>query len=257
MMNKRKFLALALVPATLLVACGGDDSLDDRLGVSDPKVRMVHAVPGAANVSLFRDNLALGSEVTNLPYKGASRYFDTSTDVRLWEVRTATTPAVTVGSLTFETHRGNKYTLIAVPAAGSLTEVARIDDPFGKGVSSDNARVRVFNAALNAPNVDAYLTLTSAGTDLATVGPNFAAAGFKQAVPGSGAESNELEGGDYTLRLTTAGTKTVIFTAAVSLAKNADWLLVTVPASAAPDDMKVLVVKSDDGAPAVELSNQP
>ena len=256
MMNKRKLLALALLPALVLAACGGgDDSLDDRLGVSDPKVRLVHAVPGAPNISLFRDNVAQGAEVTNLPYKGASRYFDTSADTRQWDVRTATTPAVTVGSVTFETHRGNKYTLIAVPDAGSLTDVARIDDPFGKGVSSDNARVRVFNAAFNTAGVDVYLT--TPGTDIATVGPNFAAVGFKQAVPGSGAESNELEGGTYTLRLTTAGTKTVIFTAAVSLAKNADWLLVPVPASVTPGDMKVLVVKSDDGAPAVELSNQP
>jgi hypothetical protein len=255
MMNKRKLLALALVPAALLAACGGDDSLDDRLGVADPKVRMVHAVPGAPNVSLFRDNLAQGAEVTGLPYKGASRYFDTSTDTRQWEVRTATTPAVTVGSVNFETHRGNRYTLIAVPTAGSLTELARIDDPFGKGVSSDNARVRVFNAAFNAPNVDVYLT--TSGIDLATVGPSFAAVGFKQAVPGSGAESNELEGGGYTLRLTTAGTKTVLFAAAVTLAKNADWLLVPVPASITPGDMKVLVIKSDDGVPAVELSSQP
>lgn len=255
-MNKRKLLALALVPAALLAACGGgNDSLDDRLGVADPKVRMVHAVPGAPNVSLFRDNLAQGAEVTNLPYKGASRYFDTSTDTRQWEVRTATTPAVTVGSVNFETHRGNKYTLIAVPAAGSLTELVRIDDPYSKGVTSDNARVRVFNAAINASNVDVYLTFS--GTDLATVGPNFAAVGFKQAVPGSGADSNELEGGAYTLRLTTAGTKTVVFTAAVTLAKNADWLLVPVPASVTPGDVKVLVIKSDDGVPAVELSSQP
>lgn len=255
MINKRKLLVLALLPAALLAACGGDDSLDDRLGVADPKVRMVHAVPGAPNVSLFRDNQAQGAEVTNLPYKGASRYFDTSTDTRVWDVRTATTPAATVGSVTFETHRGNKYTLIAVPSAGSLTDVVRIDDPFEKGVTSDNARVRAFNAAFNAANVDVYLTAPT--TDIATVGPTFAAVGFKQAMPASGANSSELEGGAYTLRLTTAGTKSVLFTSAVTLAKNADWLLVPVPASLTPGDMKVLVIKSDDGQPTVELSNQP
>jgi hypothetical protein len=256
MINKRKLLVLALVPAALLAACGGgDDSLDDRLGVADPKVRLLHAVPAAPNVSLFRENQAQGAEVTNLPYKGASRYFDTSTDTRVWDVRTATTPALPVGGVTFETHRGNKYTLIAVPAAGSLTEVVLIDDPYEKGVSSDNARVRVFNAAFNTPSVDVYLT--APGVDIATLGPTFAAAGFKQAVPASGANSSELEGGAYTLRLTTAGTKTVVFASAVTLAKNADWLLVPVPASITPGDMKVLVVKSDDGAPATELSNQP
>jgi hypothetical protein len=67
----------------------------------------------------------------------------------------------------------------------------------------------------------------------------------------------DVEGGDYVLRLTAAGTKTVLFTSPVTLAKNADWLLVPVPASATPNDMRVLVIKSDDGAPATELLNQP
>jgi Domain of unknown function (DUF4397) len=254
--NTRKLLISALLPAALLAACGGgDDSLDDRLGIADPKVRLVHAVPGAPNVSLFRDGQAQGPEVTNLAYEGASKYFDTSTDTRRWDVRTATTPAVTVGSVTFETHRGNKYTLIAVPASGSLTDVALIDDPYEKSVTSDNARVRVFNAAFNTPGIDVYLT--PPGTNLSTVGPTFAAVAYKQASPASGADSIELEGGAYTLRLTTAGTKTVLFTAAVTLAENADWLLMPVPASATPGDMKVLVIQSDAGVPATELSNQP
>ena len=40
-----------------VAACGGgDDNLDDRLDIADPKVRLVHAVPGAPNVALYRDN---------------------------------------------------------------------------------------------------------------------------------------------------------------------------------------------------------
>ena len=81
--------------------------------------------------------------------------------------------------------------------------------------------------------------------------------GYKQAAPASGADSIDLEGGDYMLRLTVAGTKTVFFTAPVTIPEDADWLLVPVPGSLTPGDMRVLVVQSDMGAPATELTNQP
>jgi len=257
MNTRRTVLALALLPAILVAACGGNDGIDDRLGVADPKVRVVHAIPGAPNVSLFRDDAAQpeNANVTNVSYKGASVYFDVSANSHKWEVKTATTPAVSVGTATFDAHRGNKYTLIAVPNAGSLTEVVEIDDPFERGLTTDNARLRVFNAAFNSPAVDVYLT--AAGVNLSTVPATLPGAGFKQAVPGSGANSVDVEGGAYVLRLTTAGTKTVLFTSPVTLDKNADWLLVPVPASVTPGDMHVLVVRSDNSAPAAELINQP
>src|SRR6185436_5072607 len=53
-MNKRQLLALAILPA-MLAACGGNDGVDDRTGSADPKVRLVHAIPGAPAVNLFRD----------------------------------------------------------------------------------------------------------------------------------------------------------------------------------------------------------
>lgn len=254
-MNKRQLLALAIVPMLLAACGGGDDSFDDRADIADPKVRLVHAIPGAANVSLFRDNVAEAADVTNMPYKGASNYFDTDRRTHTWDVRTATTPALAVGSQTFETHTANRYTLVAVPAAGSLTEVMLIADPYNKSIASDDARVRMFNAASNTAGVDMYLT-TPTGS-IAGVAPNLAGVGYKQAVPASGADSIDLEGGSYMLRLTTTGTKTVIFSALVMLPRNADWLLMPVPASATPGDVRVLVIQSDSATPSTELVNQP
>jgi hypothetical protein len=255
-MNTRaKLLLLAIAPSLLLAACGGsDDDFDDRVGLADPKVRLVHAVPLAPNVSLFRDDAAQAADVTDLAYKGASKYFDVSSSGARWDVRT-TAAALPVGSVSFDADRGHKYTLVAVPDAGSLTEVVMIDDPYNKGIVSDNARVRLFNAAFNASGVDVYLT--APGVDLATVQPTFAAVGYKQAAPASGSDSTELEGGAYSLRITEGGTKNVIFTSPVNLAKNADWLLAPVPGSLTPNDVRVLVVQSDDGAAATELTNTP
>lgn len=255
MMKKRHLLALTLVPV-LLAACGGsDDNFDDRADIADPKVRLIHAIPGGPNVSLFRDNQAQAADVTNMAYKGASNYFDTERGDHKWDVRTASNPAATVGTQTFNTTTGNRFTLIAVPDAGSLTEVALISDPYNKSITSDDARVRVFNAAFNTANFDLYITAPA--TNIATVGPTLAGAAFKQAVPASGADSVDLEGGNYTLRLTAPGTKTVFFTAPITLPRDADWLLVPVPGSVAPGDVRVLVVQSDMGAPATELTNQP
>ncbi|HEU5295277.1 MAG TPA: DUF4397 domain-containing protein [Burkholderiaceae bacterium] len=256
MNTRRALLTLVLAPAAWLVACGGNDGIDDRLGVADPKVRLVHAVPAAPAVSLFRDDAAQpeNANVTAVPYKGASNYFDVSANTHKWEVKTATTPAVSLGSVQFEHHRGNKYTLVAVPDAGSLTTVVTIDDPFEKGLTSDNARVRAFNAAFNSAPIDVYLTAPA--VSIASVNPQFVNVGFKQAAPNSGTNSMEVEGGAYVLRVTATGTKAVLFSAAVTLDKNADWLLVPVPASVTPNDMRVLVVRSD-GGPATELINQP
>lgn len=249
-------LMVAALPSVLLAACGGgNDSLDDRIDLADPKVRLVHAVPLAPNVTLFRSDVQFAAQTNDLAYKGASPYLTTSTNTDRWDVRTATSLSATVGSVTFDARRGDKYTLIAVPDASSLTQVVLIDDPYNKSIASDNARVRLFNGAFNAPNVDVYVT--SPVVDIATVAPNFPALAYKAAYPVSGNDSVELEGGAYTISVTTAGTKTVLFKATVSLAKNADWLLATVPASLTPGDMKMLVVQADAATPATELTNTP
>ncbi len=130
-----------------------------------------------------------------------------------------------------------------------------ISDPYNKSITSDDARVRVFNAAFNTANFDVYITAPT--TNIASVGPTLGGVAYKQAVPASGADSIDLEGGNYTLRLTAPGTKTVFFTAPIAVPEDADWLLVPVPASVTPGDVRVLVVQSDMGAPATELTNQP
>jgi hypothetical protein len=250
----RRSVLAAAASALLLVACGGNDGIDDRTGTADPKVRLVHAIPAAPNVNLFRDGNNQVSEATNVAYKGASVYFDVSANNHSFDVRTTTTPAASVGGAQFDAHRGNKYTLIAVPDAGSLTTVVLIDDPFERGLTSDNAHVRAFNAAFNTPSVDVYLT--PANVDFRNVSATLPGVNYKAAVPASSVNSVEVEGGPYTLRLTTPNTKTVLFTAQVTLDKNADWLIVPVPNGVTAGDMHVLVVKADSG-PAQELTNTP
>ena len=234
--------------AALVAACGGsDDNFDDRADVADPKVRFIHAVPLGVSLTLYRDGVAR-PEATDTSYKFASRYFDVGTGQATWPVRTGTTA---LAEVPFDAQRGNKYSIVALPGTSGV-ELLLINDPYNKGITSNDARVRVVNAALNARNIDIYLTAPQA--DLAITPPTLGAIAYQGVQPPSGNDSAQLEGGTYRLRITPAGSKTVIFDSPVVLAKNADWLLMAIAASATPGDVNVLVVQSDvDTQAAVEL----
>jgi hypothetical protein len=241
---------LPIVAAAFIAACGGsDDNFDDRADVADPKVRFIHAVPFGPSLTLFRNDIAR-PEASGTGYKFASRYFDVETGQATWPVRTGNSG---LDEVPFDAKRGNKYSIVALPGSSGV-ELLLIDDPYNKSITSNDARVRVVNGSLNAQNVDIYLTAPNA--DLAVTGPTLGAVTYQTAQPASGSDSAQLEGGNYRLRITAAGSKAVIFDAAVVLAKNADWLLVTIPASATPGDVNVLVVQSDvDTQAATEITS--
>lgn len=259
--RSRFLLAICAVPLAVLTACGGGsgDNLDDRLNVAEPQLRFVHAIPLGPNLTMTRNGADEG-QATNVPYKYASPYFDIRTEDTDLSLKLASSGTV-VGTLPrFRADRGHKYTVVAVPGS-SQSDMMFIDDPYNKGILSDNARARVVNASFNAQTIDVYLT--KSGVDIATVNPQFPAVAYKSAVPGSGSDAvDNLEGGTYVLRVTTAGTKNVIFTNTVDIAKNADWLIVTTPSGGTgfltPNDIKVLVTKANDaGKTMQEFSNAP
>ncbi|RDK08920.1 DUF4397 domain-containing protein [Cupriavidus lacunae] len=248
---------LALAAATVLSACGGgDDSIGARIGVSEPTVRVIHAITGGPNVDVLQNGAR--TSLLNEPYKFVSKYFNVDEGSQTFSFNVANT-ATELGRTTVSTHTGHKYTVVALPGA-TAADVLQIDDPFEKGLLSDKARVRSLNASFNAQNVDIYLTVPAA--DLAAATPTFAAVAYKSAVPASGSDSINVNGGTYRLRITTAGTKTVIFdSGALTLADNADWLITTIPVdgigAAIPNKIKVLVARGDDESQAgLELVTQ-
>jgi hypothetical protein len=247
-------LLLAAAPVLLVAACGGgDDSIDDRIDIADPKVRFIHAIPAGPNVDLLRDGTIAGG-VSNAPYRYASHYFVVDTAPATYSVRT-TVGAVQVGAINFNPTRGNKHTLIALPGDATVPNLLLINDPYNKGLTANNARIRVVNTSFNAMNIDMYITAPN--VDIATVAPNFAAAAFKTAVPASGSDSVDFNAGGYTIRITTAGTKNVIFTAPLSVSTNNDLLLLTLPNSLTPNDVKILAAVADNGQPSTEIFNTP
>ncbi len=240
-------LALACAPLMLLAACGGgDDSVDDRLSLADPKVRFVHAQEGGPALGLYRNGGTIGG-ADNVNYRFASNYFDVSSTAADYSVRT-TVGGITLDSRNLDPHQGDKYTFVAYPGG-----VAFIEDPYNRSLTSNEARVRVLNGSPNAANVDVYITAPT--TDINTVSANYSNVALGSAVPGSGADSHEFDANNYQLRITAAGTKAVIFSAPLNLSQNADLLLVTVPDGLG--DIKVLAVTADSGTTATEITDTP
>ncbi|WP_423199842.1 MULTISPECIES: DUF4397 domain-containing protein [unclassified Cupriavidus] len=251
-------LGLALAATALLAACGGgDDGVDDRLGISRPAVRMINAVTAGPNLDLIQNGSL--TQVQNAPYKFVSGYFDISTDNNLFQLNIAGTQT-TVGQTTINGTTGHKYTIVAVPGTAA-PDVVQINDPFDKGVISDSARIRGLNASINAQNVDMYITQPA--VDINSVQPTLAAIPYKGAVPASGQDSIYIDGGTYRLRVTTAGTKTVIFdSGSLTINDNADWLITTIPTdgfgAVVPNNIKVLVAQSNTSSTnSLELVSQP
>ncbi|AEI80955.1 hypothetical protein CNE_2c20020 [Cupriavidus necator N-1] len=255
--SKTLLIGLALAATAVLSACGGgDDDLGDRIGLSKPTIRVIHAITGGPNVDVLQNGVK--TSFVNKPYKFVSTYFNVETGNQLISFNTAGTQTE-LARATLVAATGHKYTVVALPGA-SAAETLTIDDPFEKGLLSNKARVRSLNASFNAQNVDVYITIPA--IDLNSVAPTFGAVGYKQASPASGKDSLDLDGGTYRLRITTAGTKTVIFdSGALTLANNADWLITTIPVDGigglTPNKIKVLVARGDDESQAgLELVTQ-
>jgi hypothetical protein len=253
MKNLKKWLWFTLLLPLMLAACGGDDT-DDQLDIADPAVRFVHASPLAPNVTLFRGTAAQ-PDATDVPYRFASNYYDTSSEAADWSVRTAT-GNVTIGTVNINPSRGNRYTLVAIAASETSSAVAVIQDPYNKPLNSNNARLRLFNAAFNGGTVDVYLTSPGADINAAGVNPVIGAVAYQAAGPASSLDSINLPGGSYTLTITTAGTKTILFTGPFSFADNQDILLLSVPDGVAPGSISVLA-KTEGTAGAIEVPSSP
>jgi hypothetical protein len=256
-MKTIRTLAALASAAALLSACGGGgNDVGKELGLQNPEIHFVHALPGGPNVDFLVNGSALQ---TNIGYKQVTNFANINTgNTTVAYANTGSTTAIASGNFP-DVAKGHEYTVLALPAV-SGGDIGLIDDPFDKGLLSNSARVRAFNATVNAPNLDIYIV--APGTDISGVSPTMAGVALKNAVPASGQDSLYLNGGTYVAIATVAGTKVPIFqSASFNLANNADWLITTVPiggalSQLAPGQIHMLVAQGGNTSqPAMELSN--
>jgi len=250
-------IVLSSVALLALSACGGGDTAS-RLDLANPAVRFVHAAAGVASLTLSRDGVAQ-AVATNVGYEFASNYADIDMGTVNWSVAT-TVGAVPVGVVSIAPVRGNKYTIVALDGAAATTSALLVVDPYNKSLTSDSARLRLVNASPNAPSVDLYMTAANANLSAPGLVPNIAATPTGQAGPPSGTDSVDIPGGTvYQVTVTTAGTKTVLFTGLLGFSANQDILLVTVPDPLAPAKVAVFFKfeGSTGSAPIAGLATHP
>ncbi|HTH59063.1 MAG TPA: DUF4397 domain-containing protein [Paraburkholderia sp.] len=241
----------------LLAACGGGGSdVGKELGLQNPLIHFVHAIPGGPTVDFLVNGSPLQS---GIGYKTVTNFANINTGATtVAYANTGTTTALASGTFP-DVAKGHEYTVLALPGLTG-PDIGLIDDPFDKGLLSNSARLRGFNASANSQNVDIYVVPPN--TDISTVSPTLAGVAFKNAVPASGQDSVYLGGGTYEAVVTTAGSKTPIFqSTSFSLANNADWLITTIPVAGAlsqlaPNQIHLLVAQGGNTTqPALELSN--
>jgi hypothetical protein len=252
-------VAVAAVASVLSACGGGSDDVGKELGLTNPEIHFVHAIPSGPAVDFLVNGTAPSGQ-TNISYKGVTNLTNINTgNTTVAYSATGTTTAIASGNFP-DVAKGHEYTVLALPGtAGS--DIGLIDDPFDKGLLSNSARLRGFNASANATSLDLYL-VPATNTAITNVSPTMPAVTFKNAVPASGQDSIYVSGGQYVLIATAAGSKTPIFqSAAFTLSNNADWLVTTVPfggalSQLAPGQIHMLIVQNGNtNTPSQEFVN--
>jgi len=215
--NKNKYLAVLL--SALLVACGGSDNDDKDIAY----LRVLHASPDAPNVDVLVD----GSEVLkDVAYQQGSGYLTVYAGSREVSLRINGTETIALEQ-DFNLAADGYYSVIAQNDVASL-EFEVLDDTTKKNNGSTD--LTVVHASPTAGNVDIYVTADGADLpDMATLSD----VSFDV-----NAALENVATADYQVRITGAGSDTVVFNSA------------TLPVSA---DVTAVAVNSAKGASPVSL----
>jgi len=191
---KLKLLSLLFAASALTAACSDDDNTGPD---GDTRVRVVHASPDAPDVDVQVDDAEVLGDV---PYLTASGYLDVPAGDRNLKVNAAgTTTTVIDADVTLVD--GTDYTVIASGLVAAIAPIVLEDD--NSAPAAGTVKVRAIHGAPSAPAVDIYVT--APGADLTAATPALTNVEF-----GDVADYIEAPAGDYQVRVTPTGTKTVV-----------------------------------------------
>ena len=224
---KLKFLTLLLAATAMTAACDDDDNTGPE---GEARVRVVHASPDAPDVDVLVDDSPV---LTDVPYLATSDYLEVAPGSRNLKVNAAGT-ATSVIDADVNLVDGTDYTVIASGLAAEIEPLVLEDD--SSEPAEGLARVRAIHGAASAPAVDIYVTAPDA--DLTAETP-----ALTNIVLGDVADYIEAPAGDYQVRVTTTGTKTVVIdsgTLTLESGQVRTAIAVDAPGGGAPFDLLIL-----------------
>jgi hypothetical protein len=186
-----------LLTLALTVGVGAACSEDDTTApTADAYVKVIHASPDAPNVDVLVDNVIV---LTNVPYQAASGYLAVPAGTRNLKVN-ATGTSTSVINADVAVMSGTYYTVMATGLVAAIQPLVLTDDYTNP--AAGNVKVRLVHAAASAPTVDIYVT--APGADISGLAPTLTGVPFR-----GYSDYLEVPAGDYQVRVTLAGTKTV------------------------------------------------
>jgi hypothetical protein len=221
-------LTLGFAAVAFATGCSDDDSTGPA--AAEAGVRVVHASPDAPNVDVLVDDAPV---LSGVPYLTASSYLPVPSGSRNVKVNAAGT-STTVIDADVDLATGIDYTVIAGGLTSDIGPIVLEDDR--SAPSSGNVKVRAVHGAPSAPAVDIYVT--APGADIAGATATLSNVPF-----GAASDYLSVPAGDYQVRITPAGSKTVVIDSG-SLTLTAGQVRTAIavdsPGGGAPFDLLVL-----------------
>ena len=171
--------------------------------------------------------------LSDVPYLADSDYLAASAGDHNLKVNAAGT-ATTVIDADVTLADGTDYTVIASGLVSEITPIVLEDD--NSTPEAGNVKVRAIHGAPSAPAVDIYVT--APGADIEAVVPVLTGVAF-----GDVADYLEVPEGDYQVRVTPAGTKTVAIDSGALTLESGEVrtaIAVDAPGGGAPFDILLL-----------------
>ena len=247
-MSMNSFSKILAVSAFTLALAGCSDNDDvviiDEVPTPTSDLRIIHAVPDAPTVNVYAGSAVLAG-LENVDYQVSSPWIEV--DEGTYSVRVeANVPSgtadVITASLSLEGEKSYNVLAVGSTTDGTIEPLVVANDR--STVTAGNVRVQVVHAAPAAPMVDVYVTAPDADIE---VEQPLATASFKESTG-----QVEVAGGDYQIRVTLAGTKTVVYdSGTVTLPADADLLVAaTQNTGTGPSPVTLLVA---DGTSSFKL----
>jgi len=252
--SQNKLLLPVFCSAFLLSGCWLDSDDDKAVEpvelATSANVRVVHASPDAPTVDIIIGGTPI-SQKLDLDYQDATAWYAIAPNTYEISVE-ANLPGDDANVLTFSPALvgSQTYTILAIGSVGQGTLEALVVENTLTPVTAGNVRAQIVHAAPNAPEVDVYVTapdtLLSAEQPLATL----AYKGFTGQV--------EVPAGDYQIRITPAGSTTVVFdSGTLALAAGSDLLISATQNVVTGSSLVSLVVATGAGSATILDKDTP